>query len=95
MRRRKSVSNIPRNLSLNPESILLPLVFALAEFFIDLKAGLLRVREGDRLELVRRAEAGDDFAHRLFTRRTMREWLGRQRPVQGELPAADLAVAFA
>ena len=97
MHRRKSVSKIHSSFlsTFNSQPILLPLVFALAEFFIDLEAGFLRVREGDRLELLRRAEAGDDFAHRLFARRAMRERLGRQRPVQGEFPAADLAVAFA
>ena len=72
---------------------LLPFVFALAELFIDLKAGFLRVRKGDRLELLRRAEAGNDFAHRLFARRAIRERFGRQRTVQSEFPAADLAVA--
>jgi hypothetical protein len=73
----------------------LPLVFTLAEPFINLEAGLLRVRDGQRLELVRRAEGGKNFLHRLFARRTMRERLGRKRTVQGELPAADFAVAFA
>lgn len=73
----------------------LPLIFAFAKSFIDLEAGLFRVRDGERLELVRRTEIGKDFAHRLFARRTIRERLGRERTVQGEFPAADLAVAFA
>ena len=73
----------------------MPLIFALAEFFIDLEAGFLGVREGNGLELVRRTEIGNDFAHRLFARRTIRERLGRERTVQREFPAADLAVAFA
>ena len=73
----------------------LPFVFALAEFFIDLKAGFLRVREGDRFGFLRGTEIGNDFAHRLFARRTIRQRLGRERTVQGEFPAADLAVAFA
>jgi hypothetical protein len=76
-------------------SFLLPLVFTFAEAFIDLEASILRVRDRQRLELVRRGESGNDFAHRLLARRTIRERLGRQRTVQRELPAAHLAVAFA
>lgn len=60
-----------------------------------MEAGLLRVRDGQGLELVRRTEGGDDLAHRLLARRAVRERLGRERPVQGEFPAADLAVALA
>lgn len=74
---------------------LLPLVFALADFFEHGEPGLFCVRDGQRLEFVRRTETGKNFAHRLFARRTIRERLGRERTVQGEFPAADLAVAFA
>ena len=42
-------ARVPPRLSVD----LLPLVFAFAEAFIDLKAGLLGVRDGQRLELVR------------------------------------------
>ena len=74
---------------------LLPLVFALAEAFIDLESGFLCVRDGQRLELVRRAEAGDDLAHRLLARRAFRQRRGGQRAVQRECPAARLALALA
>ena len=73
----------------------LPFVFAFAEALIDLEARLLGVGDGERLEFVRRTEIGKDLAHRLLARRTIRERLGRERPVQREFPAADLAVAFA
>jgi hypothetical protein len=74
---------------------LLPLIFALADLLEHGEAGFFRVRDGERLELVRRTETGKDFAHRLFARRTIRERLGRKRAVQGEFSAAHLAVAFA
>ena len=74
---------------------LLPFVFALADFFKHGKPGLFRVGDGQRLEFVRRIEGGNDLAHRLFARRTMRQRLGRKRSAQRELAAADLAVAFA
>src|SRR5208282_536252 len=74
---------------------LLPFVFALADLFKHGETGLFRVGDGQRLELVRRIEGGNDFAHRLFARRTMRQRLGRKRPAQREFPAAYLAVAFA
>ena len=74
---------------------LLSFVFALAEALIDLEAGLLRVRDGERLKLVRRAEAGNDLAHRLFARRAFGQRLGGQRAVQRERPAAHLALAVA
>ncbi len=77
------------------KSVLLFFIFALAEPFIDLETGLLRVRHRQRLELVRRTEVGKDFAHRFFAGRAMRERLGRERTVQREFPAADLAVALA
>ena len=80
---------------LNSQPVLLPLVFALADLFEHGEPGLLGVRDGERLELVRRIERGNDFAHRLLARRTMRQRLGRKRPAQGEFPAAHLAVAFA
>jgi hypothetical protein len=96
LRDRKNTSRACYQLStFDHQLISLPFVFALAEFFIDLEAGFLGVREGDRLELVRRTEIGNDFAHRLPARGAVRERLGRKRTVQGELPAANLAVAFA
>ena len=78
-----------------PQPASLSLVFALADFFKHGEPGLFRVGDGERLELVRRIEGGDDFAHRLPARGTMRQRLGRQRAAQGELAAAHLAVAFA
>ena len=78
-----------------PQPASLSLVFALADFFKHGEPGLFRVGDGERLELVRRIEGGNDLAHRLFARRTMRQRLGRQRAAQGELAAAHLAVAFA
>ena len=74
---------------------LLPLVLALADLFEHGKPGLFGVRNGQRLELVRRIEGGNDLAHRLFARRAMRQRFGRERPAQRELPAAHLALAFA
>jgi hypothetical protein len=44
---------------------------------------------------VRRAEAGNDLAHRLFARRTLCQLRHAQRPAQREFPAAHLALAFA
>jgi len=80
---------------LNSQPGLLPFVFALAETLEHGEPGLFRVRDGERFELVRRIEGGNDFAHRLFARRTMRQRLGRKRPAQREFPAAGLAAAFA
>ena len=71
-----------------PVPVSLPFVFALAEPLKHAETGLLGVGKGRRLQLGRRAEAGNDLAHRLFTGRTMRERLGRQRPVQRELASA-------
>ncbi len=79
----------------SPQPASLSLVFALADFFKHGEPGLFRVGDGKRLELVRRIEGGNDFVHRLFARRTMRQRLGRKRPAQREFPAAHLAVAFA
>jgi len=73
----------------------LPLVFALADLFKHGEPGLFRVGDGERLELVRRIEGGNDFAHRLFAGGTMRQRLGRKRTAQGEFSPADFAVAFA
>jgi hypothetical protein len=85
----------PQPSTFSPQPTSLPFVFALADFFQHGEPGLFRVRDGQRLELVRRIEGGNDFAHRLFARRTMRQRLGRERPAQGELAAANHAVAFA
>ena len=79
----------------NFQPISLPFVFALADFFQHGEPGLFSVGDGERLELVRRIEGGNDFAHRLFARRTMDQRLGRERPSQGEFSTADPAVAFA
>ena len=79
----------------NPQPASLPLVFTLAETLEHSEPGLLGVRNGQRLELVRRIEGGNDFAHRLFARRTMRQRFGRKWPAQREFPAADLAAALA
>lgn len=73
----------------------LSFVFALAEAFINFETGFLRVGDGKRLELVRRAEGRENLAHRLFARRTFRQWFGRKRAVQRERPATDLALALA
>jgi hypothetical protein len=78
----------------NSQPILLPLIFALADFFEHGETGLFRVRDGQRLKLVWRTEIGKDFEHRLFACRTICERLGRKWTVQREFPAADLAVAF-
>ena len=78
-----------------PSITSLPFVFSFSKSFIDLETVFLGVGDGKRFEFLRRAESGDDFAHRLLAGRAIRERLGRQRPVQGEFPAADLAVAFA
>ena len=86
---------MPSTFASRPSTNLLSLVFALADLFEHGEPRLLGVRNGQRLELVRRIEGGNDFAHRLFARRTMRQRLGRKRPAQGELSAADLAAAFA
>lgn len=67
----------PQLSTFSPQPASLPLVFALADFFEHGESGLFRVGDGQRLELVRRIEGGNDFAHRLFARRTMRQRLGR------------------
>lgn len=73
----------------------LPLVFAFVDAFEHREAGFLGVRHREWLEFGGRAESGDDLAHGLFARRTMRERLGGQGTVQREPAAADLAVTFA
>ena len=84
-----------RGSTFSPPPASLSLVFALADFFKHGEPGLFRVGDGERLELVRRIEGGNDFAHRLFARRTMRQRLGRKRTVQSEFATAHLAVTFA
>src|SRR5437763_1806364 len=74
-------------------SVLLPLVLSFAQTLEDGKPGLLRVRDGQRLEFHGRSEPGNNFAHGLFARRAIRQRLGRERPMQGEFSAAHLAVA--
>ena len=78
-----------------PSTNLLLLIFTLAEPFEHGEPGLFGVRDGQRLELVRRIEGGNDLAHRLFAGRTFRQLRRAQRPAQGELTAAHLAFAFA
>ena len=78
-----------------PVGHLLPFVFAFFDFFEDGKTGLFSIRNRERLELMRRAESRDDLADGLFACGTARQLGGAQRPLQGELPAASLAVAFA
>jgi hypothetical protein len=68
------------------------LVFTLAEFFEHGEARVFRARNVAAFE---RIERGKDFAHRLAARRTICERLGRERTVQREFSAADLAAAFA
>jgi len=85
---------LPRSFTARPQPLSLLLIFALAQPFEHGKSGLFGVGDGQRLELVRRAESGKDFAHGLFAGRAFRQ-LGRaQRPAQGEPPAAHLALAF-
>jgi len=71
------------------------LIFTFAEPFEHGEPGFFGVGDGERLELVRRAESGKDFAHRLFASRTFRQLRRAQRPAQGELAAAHLALALA
>ena len=75
--------------------ISLPLVFALFDFFEDGKARFFGIRNGQRLELVRRAEAGNNFANGLFARRALGQFRRAQGPLQRELAAADRASALA
>ena len=74
---------------------LLPFVFAFAHLFEHGEAGFLRVGDGERLELFRRTERGENLAHRLLARRAIRQRLGGQWAVQGEFSTAHLAVTFA
>ena len=74
---------------------LLLLVLALAQALQHGKPGLFRVGNRERLELVRRRECGDHFAHRLFARRTPGQFRSAQRPAQRELPTANCAITFA
>ena len=73
---------------------LLPLVFALAQTLEHGKTGFFGVGDGHGFELMGGAEVGNELPHRLFAGRAMRERLGRQRAVQREPAAADLALAF-
>lgn len=73
----------PRFSVLSPEQAeawiptrLLPLVFAFAKALVNLKAGFLGIRGGQRLEFGGGVEGGKDFAHRLFARRAMRQRFG-------------------
>ena len=73
----------------------LPFVFALAEALEHGEPGLFGVGDGQRLEFLRRIEGGNDFAHRLFTGRTLLQLRRADRSPQGELPAANLTLALA
>jgi len=78
--------------TINFQPTSLPLIFALVHFFEHGEPGVFRA---GKIVSFQRIEFGKDFAHRLFARGAIRERLGRERTVQGEFPAADLAVAFA
>jgi hypothetical protein len=82
------------HLAIQPITNSLSFILALADFFEHGESGLFGVRNGQRLELMRRVEAGDDFAHRLFARRTFGQFWRAQRPPQREPSAAHLALAF-
>ena len=73
----------------------MPFVFAFPELFKDGEAGLFGVGNGEGLELVRRAEGGNDLAHGSFARGTFGQFRRTQRAPEGERPAASLALAFA
>ena len=77
------------------EELLGSLKITLAEALVNLESQLLGVGDGQRLELHRLTEIGDDLAHRFLAGWAMGERLGRQWPAQGEFAPAHLAVAFA
>jgi hypothetical protein len=81
--------------TLSPQPVSLPFIFALADFLENGETRLFRIRKGDRLELLRGTETGNDFTNRFFARGAIRQRLGRKRTVQGEFPATHLAIAFA
>ena len=74
---------------------LLLFVFALAEALQHGEARLFCVGNGERFEFAGRCERGNDFAHRLFARRTPGQFRRAQRPAQRELPTANCAITFA
>jgi hypothetical protein len=92
MNSKRKTALLPSFSTFNPQPISLPLIFALVHFLEHGEPGVFCARGFISLQ---RVERGKDFAHRLLARRTIRERLGRKRTVQGEFPAADLAVAFA
>ena len=71
----------------------LPLVFTLANFFKHSEACLFCVRNGKRLQLVRRAEAGNNLAHGLPATRALRQLRRAQWPPKGEPPSAYFALS--
>src|SRR5271154_7087744 len=83
---------LPSTFDLRLSTASLPLIFALVHFLEHGEPGVFCARGFISFQ---RVERGKDFPHRLFARRTIRERLGRERTVQREFPAADLAVAFA
>ena len=73
----------------------MPLVFSLAELFVDGESGLLCVGDREWLEVSGGVEAGDDLAHRSPAGRAFLERLGRHRTAQCEArAAARFAVAL-
>ena len=74
---------------------LLPFIFPFGDPFQHSKPSLLRVRNRERLELQGRTEIRNQFPNRLFTRRTIRQRLGVQRPTQSEFAPTHLAVTLA
>lgn len=81
------------HLTIQPITNSLPFIFAFADLFEHGEPGLFGVRNGQRLELGRRVETGNDFAHRLFAGRAFGQLRRAQRPAQREPPAAHLALA--
>jgi hypothetical protein len=77
---------------MNP--ILLPFVFAFAELFEDGESGFFGVGDGQRLEFVRGAKGGDNFAHRFFARRTPGQLRRGQWASEREMASTGLALAF-
>src|SRR5271165_2653433 len=72
--------------------MLLPFVFALAEFFINLEPGFLGGGDGNPAG---RIEQGEHFADGFFAGGAMGQLAGAQGAAQGELAAAHLAITGA
>lgn len=74
---------------------LLLLVFAFADSFKHGKPRFFCIGDRKRLEFVRRAETGNDFAHGFFTGRTFFQRRGGERTVQRKFATANHATTFA